>query len=302
MAREESGKKLRWNELGIAKECGISATVSSLGDIQKLDIMPFERDIQLVRRRLAWGGDLVFSPEMKGIQKSDNNLLSPKRKDEMDVDEKVRARFSELLATGGRLRQGNANGQVLGEGHRQDCVGWLAAAQNLVHLVVTNFANPYRMSVDKICSNNRGYCAHQPVGEVTVILQSLLEDIDAGLLASIEDQTRATVFDDFLDHAKEYARNKRTSEAGVIAGVVFEDTLRTICRNVGLEEKGQKLDSLIDALVKTGTLTQVKAKRAKVAAHVRTKATHAQWDEFELEDVNTTISFTEELILKYLEN
>ncbi len=67
---------MRWNKLGIAKECGILATVSIIDDVQKLDIMPFERDIQLVRRRLAWGGDLVFSPEMKGIQKSDNNLLA----------------------------------------------------------------------------------------------------------------------------------------------------------------------------------------------------------------------------------
>lgn len=59
---EESGKKLRWNELGIAKECGIVAKVSSIGEIQKLDITRFERDIQVGRTRLAWGGDLVFFP------------------------------------------------------------------------------------------------------------------------------------------------------------------------------------------------------------------------------------------------
>ncbi len=87
----------------------------------------------------------------------------------------------------------------------------------------------------------------------------------------------------------------------MIAGVVFEDTLRRICRNEGIAEKGKKLDSLIDELVKSSTLTQVKAKRARVAAHIRTKATHAQWDDFELEDVNTTIDFTEELIIKHLE-
>jgi hypothetical protein len=157
------------------------------------------------------------------------------------------------------------------------------------------------MSVDRICGLDRGYCTHESVGEVTVILKSLLEDIDLGLLASIEDQTRAAVFDDFLDHAKEYAREKRKNEAGVISGVVFEDTLRGICRKAGVTEQGRKLDVLIDDLVKAGTLTQVKAKRAKVAAHVRTKATHAQWDEFELGDVDTTIAFTEELILNHLE-
>ncbi len=219
----------------------------------------------------------------------------------MEIEKKVRNKFEELINASDRLKHGDEHGQVRGEAHSQDCIGWLASAQNIVHLVVTNPGNPYRASVDKICSSDRGYCVQGSVGEVSVILRSLLQDIDSGLLASIEDQTRASVFDDFLDHAKEYAKNNLSKEAGVIAGVVFEDTLRSICQNEGIAEKGKKLDSLIDELVKAGTLTQVKAKRARVAAHVRTKATHAQWDEFELEDVKTTIDFTEELILKHLE-
>lgn len=219
----------------------------------------------------------------------------------MEIEEKVRKRFEEQLNAGGQLKHGNEHGQVQSESHRQNCIGWLASAQNIVHLVVTNPGNPYRSSVDKICSSDRGSCVQESVGEVSVILRSLLQDIGSGLLASIEDQTRASVFDDFLDHAKEYAKQKLLNEAGVIAGVVFEDTLRRICRNEGIAEKGKKLDSLIDELVKSSTLTQVKAKRARVAAHIRTKATHAQWDDFELEDVNTTIDFTEELILNHLE-
>ncbi len=219
----------------------------------------------------------------------------------MEIDERVRNKFDVLIRSGCQLKNGNEHGQVRGEAHLQDCIAWIASAHNIVHLVVTNSSNPYRMSVDRICGLDRGYCTHESVGEVTVILKSLLEDIDLGLLASIEDQTRAAVFDDFLDHAKEYAREKRKNEAGVISGVVFEDTLRGICRKAGVTEQGRKLDVLIDDLVKAGTLTQVKAKRAKVAAHVRTKATHAQWDEFELGDVDTTIAFTEELILNHLE-
>ena len=219
----------------------------------------------------------------------------------MEIEDKVRKKFEELLNEGVQLKHRKGRSQVRSEVHRQYCIGWLASAQNIVHLVVTNPVNPYRATVDKVCSTDLGYDVPNSVGEVSVILRSLLQDIDSGLLASIEDQTRASVFDDFLDHAKEYAKDKLKNEAGVIAGVVFEDTLRGICRNTGIEEKDKKLDSLIDKLVKAGTLTQVKAKRARVAAHVRTKATHAQWDEFELEDVNTTIDFTEELILKHLE-
>jgi hypothetical protein len=122
-------------------------------------------------------------------------------------------------------------------------------------------------------------------------------------LSSIEDQTKATVFDDFLGHAKEYSRKNLKKEAGVIAGVVFEDTLRNIYRKMmDSTEKGKTLESLIVDLVNAEILTQTKAKRARVAAHLRTKATHAQWEEFDLKDVDTTIDFTEELILKHLEH
>lgn len=219
----------------------------------------------------------------------------------MEVDERVRNKFNALIQSGNQLKHGNEYGQVRGPEHLQECVAWLTSARNIVHLVVNNPSNPYRMSVDKICVSDRGYCTQESVGEVTVILKALVEDIDLGLLASIENQTRAAVFDDFLDHAKEYARQNRKNESGVIAGVVFEDSLRSICRKTGVTEQDRKLDTLIDDLVKSGILTQVKAKRAKVAAHVRTKATHAQWDEFELSDVDTTIVFTEELILNHLE-
>jgi len=219
----------------------------------------------------------------------------------MEIEEKVRSKFEELINSGEQLKHGDEHGQIRSEDHSHSCIGWLTSAQNIVHLIVGNPNNPYRRSVDKICGIDRGFCVNDSVGEVTVILRSLLQDIDLGLLASIEDQTKASVFDDFLDHAKEYVKQNLSNEAGVISGVVFEDTLRSICRNLKIEEKGKKLDTLINELVKKGVLSQVKAKRARVAAHVRTKATHAQWDEFELNDVKTTIEFTEELILKHLE-
>jgi hypothetical protein len=214
----------------------------------------------------------------------------------MELEERIRAKFNELISGGSNLKNGNEHGQALGSEHIHSCKGWLASAQNLVHLVVNNSANPYRATVDTICSSDRGYCIQESVGEVVVILQSLLSDIEHGLLASIENQTKALVFDDFLDHAKEYSKQNMKNESGVIAGVVFEDTLRNICRYNEIEERGVKLDELITELTKQDILTPLKAKRARVAAHVRTKATHAQWDEFDINDVNTAILFTEELI------
>lgn len=214
----------------------------------------------------------------------------------MELEERIENKFKELITQGNQLIIGNENGQVRSRNHAYSCKGWLASAQNLVYLVVSSPKNPYQASVDKICSKERGMCVQESVGEVNVILQSLLNDINNGLLASVENQTKALVFDDFLDHAKAYAKQEMKNEAGVIAGVVFEDTLRNISRNNEVEEPGVKLDKLITELMRLDVISQIEAKRARVAAHVRTKATHAQWEEFNLSDVKASIKFTEELI------
>ena len=129
----------------------------------------------------------------------------------------------------------------------------------------------------------------------------MLIDIDRGLLSSVADMARAETFDNFLDHAKSYQADGSKQESGVISGVVFEDSLRRVCEKYGIQQVGIKLDSLISELAKNGIISQTKAKRARVAAHVRTKATHAQWDEFDLPDVAVTIDFTEELITNHID-
>ena len=78
-------------------------------------------------------------------------------------------------------------------------------------------------------------------------------------------------------------------EAGVIAGVVFEDTIRRIYRDKIADDKDKNLDTLISALSTQNVITGQQSKQARVAAHVRTKATHAQWDEFDLAGVEATI-------------
>ena len=128
------------------------------------------------------------------------------------------------------------------------------------------------------------------------MLTRLLADVDAGLMTTIINRAQAETFDDFLDHGRAYLDSEQVKEAGVIVGVVFEDSLRRVCRNHGISDKDVKLDELISALSKLEVITPTKAKRARAAAHVRTKATHAQWDEYDLKDVKAAIEFTQELI------
>ena len=219
----------------------------------------------------------------------------------MAVEEAIKKRIENLIRQAQFLKQGGQHGIVRDQQQMEECAGWIAAALNVVQLIVPQPDSAYRKRSEEISGRPAGGAINIHVGEFSALLENLLQDIDAGLLTSIADRARAEVFDDFLDHAKAYLKEKRGQAAGVIAGVVFEDSLRRVCRKNAINEKGQQLDALISELVKKQILSQTKAKRARAAAHVRTKATHAQWDEFDLNDVSVTVEFIDEFIASQLD-
>jgi hypothetical protein len=57
---------------------------------------------------------------------------------------------------------------------------------------------------------------------------------------------------------------------------------------------------LINLLAKENVISGQQSKQAKVASHVRTKATHALWDEFDREGVADTIKITRLLLQEHL--
>jgi hypothetical protein len=81
---------------------------------------------------------------------------------------------------------------------------------------------------------------------------------------------------------------------------VFEDTIRRICRVLGIPENGVALDTLITELGKQGVMTALEAKRARAAAELRTSAAHARWEEIKIGDVDPVIQFTRELMSAHL--
>lgn len=214
----------------------------------------------------------------------------------MNIEDAARSRIQQLMMQGCELAQGNENGAVRDDRQQQECIGWLISAQHIIKNVCQGLDTPYLEHAERIASTGYGFTVNLGVGEMTALLRHLLADAEAGLLSSVVDRARAETFDDFLDHADHYLHEDRKNESGVIAGVVFEDTIRRICRRLGMAEKGVKIDNLISDLAKAGELSGTKAKRARTAADVRTKASHAQWDEFDRSDVQAAIDITRELV------
>jgi hypothetical protein len=179
-------------------------------------------------------------------------------------------------------------------------LAWATSAQRAVHLVCPSTTDPYHAQIEQTVRDRAAPLSFK-ISQVAALLTRLLQEIDRGLLTSIENQAIAVTFGDFLDHGAEYLKEGRKNEAAVIAGIVFEDTIRRICRVLEFPENGVALDTLISELTKQGVLTALKAKRARAAAGLRTSAAHAQWEEIQLSDVNPVIEFTRELMAAHLE-
>jgi hypothetical protein len=216
----------------------------------------------------------------------------------MTFEQSLQSRLRELASEGILLRDSEGSG-VSGPMHYQQCVGWMVALRHLMNLVSDQTV--YADELEELFDKERGAHIASTVGEACEILRHFIADMEAGLLGSVADRARAETFDTFLDHGKAYLEDGRKQEAGVIVGVVFEDAVRRICRKHSITEQDVKLDTLISALVKAKVITELKAKRARVAAHVRTKATHAQWDEFTDSDVTEALAFTRELLDRQLD-
>jgi hypothetical protein len=125
---------------------------------------------------------------------------------------------------------------------------------------------------------------------------NVLKDLDAGLIGSIQSRSQGEVFDEFLDHAREYVKLGMQNEAAVIAGVVFEDTLRKLYSMKMAKSDRPKLDQIISELATNGALSPLRAKQARVGAHVRTKATHADWADIDMPAVEQTIRLVDEIL------
>jgi hypothetical protein len=186
------------------------------------------------------------------------------------------------------------------DGYRQKA--WLIAAQHALHLVCPSASHPYHVDAGRIVADATLPLRRPLVPEMSALLTRLLEEIERGLLTTIENHTIAVTFDDFLDHGAEYLKHGHKNEGAVIAGIVFEDTIRRICRILGVTENGVSLDTLITELAKRDppVLTALKAKRARAAAGLRTSAAHARWEQIDLGDVAPVIELTKELIGAHL--
>ena len=218
----------------------------------------------------------------------------------------ITQRFTELLAQGEGLvagipRERGNSAYWLGSEQIATYNAWLVSCANLLQVAAPRGSYFVTESTTLLAeTQNPAGIMTTTVRKMHGVLKSGEAEWKAGLMRSVEYLVAAATFDDFLDHASDYHKGGKKTEAAVLASAVLEDTIKKICSKHSLPTTGKTVDPLIDDLAAAGVLTAVKAKRAKGYAGVRNHALHAEWENFDLKDVGQMIQGIRELVEEHL--
>jgi hypothetical protein len=97
-----------------------------------------------------------------------------------------------------------------GDGYQQRA--WLTAALNAVDLVCPSANNAYFVTARQIVTSPTMPPPHS-LFEMAAMMTRLLEEIEGGLLTTIENHAIAATFDDFLGHGAEYLKHGRKTRS-----------------------------------------------------------------------------------------
>lgn len=126
------------------------------------------------------------------------------------------------------------------------------------------------------------------------LLSALKDDYENGYLTSIKNLIQAEVFDSEIEQAEELLNKKYKSAAAVIAGVVLETAIRSLCDQHAIEHG--KLDKMNADLTKAGVYNKLQQKQITALAEIRNYAAHGKEEEYTHDNVENMIRDIEKFL------
>jgi len=136
------------------------------------------------------------------------------------------------------------------------------------------------------------------LGYLKAIFLAAREDFEGGYLTSVRNLVHAELAESELEQASELLKAGYFSAAAVVAGVVLETALRTLCDRHEISHG--KLDRMNADLAKAGQYNKLLQKRITALADIRNSAAHGKTDEFQSADVESMINEIERFLVGML--
>lgn len=146
---------------------------------------------------------------------------------------------------------------------------------------------------------------NEHVSQMLGIAYTVKHDYEKGLLFNIRSLLQADIFADFLEMGEYLLNEGYKDAAAVIIGAVLEDSLRKLCQKncISTENSNGKpltIDPLNSSLAKENVYSKLVQKQITTWAHVRNKAAHGEYDEYNKEQVDMMLLFVQKFAEDHL--
>lgn len=176
-------------------------------------------------------------------------------------------------------------------------LNWAVKARNLIASVCGKDSEHYTSLVE--AEKPRSYEDNPTrLKRMRAVFLAAREDFEGGYLNSIRNLIHAELAGDEIDQARELLASGYSAPAAVVAGVVLETTLRSLCTKRGLAVAG--MDRMNADLAKTGEYNALIQKKVTSLAAVRNSAAHGKTAEYTNDDVKNLIGEVERFVAERL--
>jgi hypothetical protein len=184
--------------------------------------------------------------------------------------------------------------------------------QHIEEHLILNWAVKARSLISSACGKDSDHYAYFVAAEevqsyegsptrlkrMGAVFLAAREDFEGGYLNSLRNLVQAEISGGELDQATELFVAGYSAAAAVVAGVVLENTLRSLCAKRGFPASG--MERMNADLAKAGEYNSVVQKRVTALAAVRNGAAHGRSGEYTNEDVKSMIPEVERFVAERL--
>jgi hypothetical protein len=159
------------------------------------------------------------------------------------------------------------------------------------------------ISIDNFYVVNSNWYGH--ISQVHGITLTIQHDVKNDLLGNIRGLLQADIFADFLEIGEHLLNEGYKDAAAVTIGAVLEDGLRKLCDKNGIatiKPNGSPLtiEPLNTELARQAVYTKLTQKQVTSWAHIRNKAAHGEYSEYDKAQVQMMLLFVQSFAEQHL--
>ena len=143
------------------------------------------------------------------------------------------------------------------------------------------------------------------ISQLYGIVLAIKHDIKHDLLINIKYLLQAEIFADFLEIGEHLLNGGYKDAAAITIGTVLENGLKKLCEKNDIpiikpNGSPKTIDPLNTELAKRGVYSQLMQKQITSWAHIRNKAAHGEYDEYDKKQVEMMLLFVRNFSEEYL--